>query len=206
MNLRSKLARVAALAFSLALLASHAWPLRAMTATTMDNSNVERWIDAGMNEVCRLAAPVPQLLFSLPPSVFKTDSFTLSWLSGPELQPFQGCLNPDARLIDLTNKVAVLDPIFNELLTTDGLIITQRPADPIPACHVLYSYRYHDKPAWESFWLKSLPVPTAIRSIAFTTKFLDEDGKPSLNLPHRFLEPAVECACSFMPALYFNQP
>ena len=156
---------------------------------TVDNSNFRRWIAEGEDETSLLASPIPQLLFSLPPTKFFTSTWNLSWLNSAELAPFQERLNPDSRLIDLTNQMAVLDPIFWELVTTDGLIIgiTQRPKNPIPGDRIIYNINC--KPRWESFWEKPLPVPSAIRATAFTRELLQEDDKLSWRAVSRVLNP-----------------
>lgn len=99
--------------------------------------------------------------------------------------------------MDLTNQVEVLDPTFWELVSTDGLIIdiTARPKDPIPGGHVIYSHRFNDKPRWESFWENSLPVPSSLRSMAFTRELLQEDGKLSWSAARRFCRSYWNCLC-----------
>lgn len=188
MSILAKSARLGILALSLKLLTSSLCFSNPAAEHTLDSSSFRRWMAEGENEAGRLASPIPQLLFSLPPTEFRTDTFHFSWLIGAELAPFQESLNPDARLIDLTNQMAVLDPVFWEVVTTDGLIIgiTARPKDPIPPCHILRSIRLSDEPPWESFWQKSLPVPSAIRSAAFTRELLQEEDKLSWSAVRRF--------------------
>lgn len=187
MNRASTRSRAALLACAFTLLACDL-PEQAMAASTKDYGDIVSWIGAGTDEIVALASPLPQLLFSLPPSIVRTSSLHLSWLSDTELHPFQECVNPDARLMDLTNQVEVLDPTFWELASTDGLIIdiTARPKDPIPGCHVIYSHRFNDKPRWEAFWENSLPVPSSLRSMAFTRELLHEDDKLSWSAARRF--------------------
>lgn len=174
-------------ASALTLLANHV-PGKAVAANAKNNGDIVSWIDARTDEIGALASPLPQLLFSLPPSIVRTSSLHLSWLSDTELHPFQECVNSDARLMDLTNQVEVLDPTFWELVSTDGLIIdiTARPKDPIPGGHVIYRHRFNDKPRWESFWENSLPVPSSLRSMAFTRELLQEDDKLSWRAARRF--------------------
>lgn len=163
------------------LLAGHAWPLQAMTANTVNSSDVERWVESGMNEVRRLAAPVPQLLFSPPPV---SDNF---WLTGEELRPFQERLSLNDKLTDLTDWPGVIDRAYYELLTTEGLIITARPFTPHPPQGAVWIRHAHqDKPERESFWNKNLPIPSALRSMAFTRELLLEDDKPSWNATRKF--------------------
>ncbi|MCF7786113.1 MAG: hypothetical protein K9N47_08320 [Prosthecobacter sp.] len=196
MKRASTRSRDALLACAFALLASDL-PEQAMAASTKDYGDIVSWIDAGTDEVGALASPLPQLLFSLPPSRIRTSSLHLSWLSDTELHPFQECVNPDARLIDLTNQVEVLDPAFWELVSTDGLIIdiTARPKDPIPGGHVIYSPLFNDKPRWEAFWKNSLPVPSSLRSMAFTRELLQEDDKLSRSAARRFCRSSWNCLC-----------
>lgn len=187
MNRTSQCLRSFLLASAFALLTGLV-PGKAVAANAKNNVDIVSWIDAGTDEVGALASPLPQLLFSLPPSIIRTSSLHLSWLSDTELHPFQECVNPDARLMDLTNQVEVLDPTFWELVSTDGLIIdiTARPKDPIPGGHVIYSHRFNDKPRWEAFWENSLPVPSSLRSMAFTRELLQEEDKLSWNVTRRF--------------------
>ncbi|MBN8417554.1 MAG: hypothetical protein J0L73_01415 [Verrucomicrobia bacterium] len=169
------------------LMATHAWPLQAMTASTANSNEFERWFESGTDEVLRLAAPVPQLLFSPPPIA---DNF---WLTGAELRPLQERLSFDGRLADLSGRPGVLDPVFGELLTTEGLliIITERPFSPPP--QGAFWFRRHPNrhynPPDVSFWIKNLPAPSALRSIAFTLELLQEDGQWHWNTSRRF------CSC-----------
>ncbi len=156
------------------LLAGHAWPLEVMTANTVNNSDVERWVESGTNEVRRLAAPVPQLLFSHP-----------VWLTGEELRPFQEQLSLDTKLTDLTHMPGMWNQAFAELLTTEGLLIIDRPYEPVQGNYWLH-YSYHEDKPWESFWKKPLPVPSVIRSTAFTRELLQEDGQLPWNATRRF--------------------
>ena len=187
MNRTSQCLRSFLLASAFALLTGLV-PGKAVAANAKNNVDIVSWIDAGTDEVGALASPLPQLLFSLPPSIIRTSSLHLSWLSDTELHPFQECVNPDARLMDLTNQVEVLDPTFWELVSTNSLIIdiTTRPKDPIPDGHVIYSHRFNDKPRWEAFWENSLPVPSSLRSMAFTRELLQEEDKLSWNVTRRF--------------------
>lgn len=174
--------RAALLASSLALLTNHVWSLRARPA---NSSETEFLAAFGMDEVCRLASPMPDLLFSHPPSLFITDSSPLEWLTGAEITSLRERLNPDARLIDLTDRVQVIDPIFWELVTTNGLIIDmdQRPKDPVNHPFFLHCSR---NPFWTSFWLKKHPVPSTLRPMAFTQELLQEDNKLSWRAVRRF--------------------
>ncbi|MBN8417552.1 MAG: hypothetical protein J0L73_01405 [Verrucomicrobia bacterium] len=169
------------------MLVSPAWSLPAETGNIQEHGNFENWVESGAEEVSRLACPIPQLLFSLPATEFRTDSFHFSWLTDAELAPFQEGLNPDSRLIDLTNQMMVCSPVFWELVTTDGLImdLSARPKDPIPPCHIIRSIRLSDETPWESFWLKSLPVPSALRSMSFTRELVLEDPQLSRSAARR---------------------
>lgn len=158
-----------------------------MIANTVNNSNVERWVESGMDEVRRLAAPVPPLLFSPPVS----DNF---WLTVAELHLLQGRLSFNGRLADLSGLPGVFDPIFYELLTTEGLliIITERPFTPPQPQGAVWFRRHpnrHYNPPDESFWIKNLPVPSTLRPTAFTLELLQEDGQLHWNTIRRF------CCC-----------
>ena len=138
-----------------------------------------------MDEVCRLASPVPQLLF-LPP--FESDDF---WMTGAELHPFQDRLSLDAKLTDLSALPGELDEVFDELLTTEGLliIITERPFTPPKPRGAVWFRRHshrHYIPPDESFWIKNLPVPSALRSMAFTRDLLLEEDNLSMRATTRF--------------------
>ncbi|WP_397381641.1 hypothetical protein [Prosthecobacter sp.] len=170
----SQCLRSVLLASAFPLLAGHAWPLQAMTAAAVNSSDVERWVDSGMDEVRRLAAPVPQLLFSPP-----------VWLTGEELRPFQERLSLDTKLTDLTHTPGIWNQAFAELLTTEGLLIIERPYEPVQGNYWLH-YSYHEDKPWESFWKKPLPVPSVIRSTAFTRELLQEYGQLQWNATRRF--------------------
>ena len=179
MNRTSLGLRSVLLASAFALLTGHAWPLEAMTANAVNNSDVERWLESGTDEFRRLAAPVPQLLFSPPPV---SDNF---WLTGEELRPFQKRLSLDDKLTDLTDWPGVIDQAYYELVTTEGLIISERPFTA-PQGAVWIRHSHQDKPARESFWNKNLPIPSALRSMAFTSELLLEDDKLSWNATRKF--------------------
>ncbi|WP_395735838.1 hypothetical protein [Prosthecobacter sp.] len=171
--------RFAALISAVAIVGGNARALPAWAENTANNGAVESWVNGWQEEVCSQAMPIPMLLFSRPLTKLRNDTWNLSWLSGAQLKPLQERLNPDARLIDLSNQTMVRDPIFWELVTTDGLIvdITARPKDPIPGGHIIYSINC--EPRWETFWLRRQPVPSALRSMAFTWELLQEDDRVS---------------------------
>jgi hypothetical protein len=179
MNRASQCLRSVLLTSAFALLAGHAWSLEAMTANAVNNSNVDRWVESGTDEVRRLVAPVPQLLFSPPPV---SDNF---WLTGEELRPFQVRLSLEDKLTDLTDWPGVIDKAYYELVTTEGLIISERPFTA-PQGAVWIRHAHQDKPARNSFWNKNLPVPSALRSMAFTRELLQEEDKLSWSATQRF--------------------
>ncbi|WP_395747971.1 hypothetical protein [Prosthecobacter sp.] len=141
-----------------------------------DSSSFRQWLDEGGNEIERQAAPLPQLLFTMHSSIYEKHTYNIEWLTDEELRPFQERVNPYSYLMDLTNQMAVLDPAFCVLVTTDGLItdIDCRPKDPIPACHCIRHRRFDAKPRWEFFWLKNLPAPAALHSMSFTSESMSE--------------------------------
>lgn len=174
MNRTAQCLRSSLLASAFALLTGHARPLEAMTADTVNSIDVERWVESGTDDVRRLAASVPQLLFSHP-----------VWLTGEELRPFQERLTLDAKLTDLTHMPGMWNQAFAELLTTEGLLITERPNEPVQGNFWLH-YSYYEDKLWESFWRKHLPVPSVIRSTAFTPELLQEHGALYWNTSMRF--------------------
>lgn len=170
MNRTSQCLRSVLLASAFVLLASHARPLEAMTANTVNSGDVESWLESGMDEVRRLVAPVPHLQFSPPPV---SDNF---WLAGEELRPFQERLSLEDKLTDLTDWPGVIDKAYYELVTTEGLIISERPFTA-PQGAVWIRHAHQDRPARNSFWNKNQPVPSALRSMAFTRELLQEEDK-----------------------------
>jgi hypothetical protein len=185
-RIMSSVLRIFALAAASVWSVGYAWSVEPAAAPVQQrHQSVQRWMDEWRNEVCRLASPIPEMLFSNPPSLFITDSSPLEWLTGVEIASLRERLNPDARLMGLTDRLQVIDPIFWELVTTDGLIIDldQRPKAPV---NYPFFHRCTRNPFWTSFWLRNHPVPSSLRPMVFTQDLLQEGYKLSRSAIRRF--------------------
>ena len=189
MKTPSKLILVGVLAASLTLLIVSGRSLLLLPARQSGN-DVEKWMSSRRDEIRDLSAPVPELLLSAP------RRYWYQRLTDIEIRQIRDPLDPDARYVDLFEGITQtgLPWEYRPLLSTESLLIVKRHSPPL--------LMYFDPPVacWTrprdvedeervAFWLKRLPVPTAICSTRFTNEMWAAKKPSFLNNANTFLQP-----------------
>lgn len=184
MNKTAKRLSAALLTSSLVMLVSHTRPLKAKTDSET-GSDIATWAEGRKDEIRDLMEPMPQLLLSLP---------RLDWdqlLTSTELHLIRDPLNPDARFLDLGDKIPRwASPVYREQLTTEGVLI-------LALYDALWSHNLPDFSSYlrnehienerrKFFWSKRHPAPTAVYPAPLISELFAARNPLSLKMTNQF--------------------